>query len=205
MPDNVGTQAQADEYFTATLLRRSQRQFGELLYQICEISGFTQGKLSREAKDECRRLMEKGVIGPEDPVGSMEQPTISKVMAGVQGPTYLQVYIWLRVIKAHFKSEEFREICRELHIEEPPEFLPKWEEWLWHLSTFVPPDELDKACEETENLKLIEIHKPLIVHKEERWDRAKRRSVSKGTKKGMKFSPKTTPPRDVAAASTRND
>jgi hypothetical protein len=203
MLDSDSEQARKNESLSS-LVRISQKRFGELLRQICEISGITQGKLSREAKNERQRLIEKGDIHPDDLIGSMEQPTISKIMAGVQGPTYFQVYIWLRVIRAHFESARFAEICKELNID-LPEFSSKLEHELWRLSTFIPPDELHRTYENAKEIKLIvtppdELHRtyenakekdakkeiklmelPSIVdHKEQRWERTKRRSTGKG-------------------------
>src|SRR6266516_645436 len=88
MPHNDGNEVRLTDLFHA-----SQKRFGELLREVCEISGFTQGKLSREAKKELQSLIQAREILPDDPIGSMEQPTISKVMAGLQAPTYFQVYI----------------------------------------------------------------------------------------------------------------
>ena len=173
MPNNKSKQVQMNERLTV-LLHDSRMRFGELLRQVCEISGITQGKLSREAKEERQRLIEKGIIHLEDSIGSMEQPTISKVMAGAQEPTYIQVYIWLRVIRTHYESIQFKDICEELQIP-LPKFSPGLERELWHLSTFVPPDELQQVYEETKDKKLIEIYTPLIEHKELRWDRTRRK------------------------------
>ncbi|HJT59811.1 MAG TPA: hypothetical protein VJ761_25095 [Ktedonobacteraceae bacterium] len=186
MSNNHSEQVQMHERLT-NLLHASQIRFGELLREVCEVSGITQGKLSREAKEERQRLIEKGIIHLEDSIGSMEQPTISKVMAGAQEPTYIQVYIWLRVIRTHYESPQFAEICKELRIP-LPKFSPELERELWHLSTFVPPDELLQVYEETKNKKLIEIYTPLIEHKELRWDRA-RRKPTKDTNMNIKSLP----------------
>lgn len=202
MPDNDSAQAQVSEPFTTDLLLNSQMRFGELLYELCEVSGFTQGKLSREAKDEYRQLKEQGVIRPNYPISSMEQPTISKVIAGVQAPTYLQVYIWLRVLRAHFESTEFIEICKELKIDLPKKFSLALEKELWRLSTFVPPDELGEVYKNTQDIELIKFYPSLIEHKERRWDKARKRPANKSAKMGMK---KTPPPHDVAVASMRNN
>jgi hypothetical protein len=174
--NNDNEQIQMNERLT-DLLHASQMRFGELLREVCEISGITQGKLSREAKEERQRLIGKGIISLEDSIGSMEQPTISKVMAGGQEPTYIQVYIWLHVIRAHYESAQFAEICEELGIP-LPEFSPELERELWRLATFVPPDELLRVYEETKNKKLIEIYTPLIEHKELRWDKTRRKPVT---------------------------
>jgi len=153
-------EAKSNEPLT-DLLRSSQKKFGELLREVCLAAGFTQGKLSREAKDEHQRLIEIGDLYPGDSIGSMEQPTISKVMAGSQEPTYYQVYIWLNVLRRHFDSPRFAEICKELDISLPT-FSAQLERGLWRLSTFIPPDELRQVYEEAKDEKLIEIYKSLV-------------------------------------------
>lgn len=163
------------------LFHASQKKFGELLREVCEVSGFTQGKLSREAKKELQRLIDEGYILPEDPIGSMEQPTISKVMAGLQGPTYFQVFIWLKVIETYYHSEQFAKICRQLDLSTPPVFTPQLKQRLWGLASFMPPEELSENYEQAKDIKLIEIHPPLIEHKETRWNRTNKRPVERKT------------------------
>ena len=158
------------------LLYKSRLRFGELFRDICDISGLTQGKLAREAKVEYQRLLAKGEIRPEDPVGSMGQPTISRVMAGLQEPTYLQVFIWLRVIKAHYKGAQLTQMCEELGIV-VPKFSADLERMLWKLSSFLPPDELARVYEKSQNEKPLASSPSLIDHKEERM-KAVRRSLS---------------------------
>jgi len=150
------------------LLYGSRKRFGELLREICEISGFTQGKLSREAKVERDRLIGSGRIRRENAAGSMEQPTISKVMAGVQEPTYFQVFIWLRVIRSHYESARLAEICRRLEIP-VPQFPYELERKLWQLSAFMPPEDLLEVYTESKDDKPMEVSPSLIEHKEERW------------------------------------
>ena len=160
--------------------RESQKRFGQLLREVCEVIGFTQGKLSREAKKELQRLLKQGYLLEEDLIGSMEQPTISRVMAGIQQPTYFQVFIWLRVIFTYYTSKEFADICRKLEMPFPR--LPaNLKQTLWRLSTFTAPYELLQTYEETKDLKLIEIYGSLIEHKEVRWDKTRRHSQNPGT------------------------
>ena len=167
------------------LLHRSQGRFGELLREVCEVSGFTQGKLSREAKEERRQMLLRGDIRPEDPIGSMEQPTISKVMAGTQEPTYYQVYIWLQVIRKHYEDPKFALICKELHIPLPV-FSYELEQELWQLASFIPPNMLHQVYEDTKEKKLFKIYKPLIEHKEQRWEKTKRKSLDKEISTGRR-------------------
>lgn len=172
MSGNKSQKAQADENVasslkhTAFLLQASRKKFGELLREICEVSGFTQGKLAKEAKAERRRLIESGEIHPEDFVGSLEQPTISKVMAGTQEPTYLQVFIWLSVIKTHYKSTQLAELCENLGIA-VPELTEEKVRMLWKLSSFISPEELKEIYEQSKNEKPMK-YKKLIDHKEKR-------------------------------------
>ncbi len=148
--------------------------------QVCEVGGFTQGMLSREAKVERQQLIKIGEIRPDDPVGSLEQPTISKVMAGAQAPTYYQVYIWLAVLRKHYKSPRFAKICEEFG-EELPEFFPEWEQYLWHLASFMPPDKLRQINTKAKDLEIIAIYPSRIDHKERRWEGAKKKARSPGT------------------------
>jgi hypothetical protein len=194
MPYSAGNEARLTNLFHA-----SQKRFGELLREVCEISGFTQGNLSREAKKELQRLIQAGEIFPDDPIGSMEQPAISKVMAGLQAPTYFQVYIWLKVIEEHYNSDEFTEICHQLHIAHPPVFTDQLKQELWRLATFVPPDELHENYKNTKDLKLIEIHTPLIDHKEIRWEKTKNRSTRKETSTNTKPSNNADTPYRIAS------
>lgn len=149
-------------------LRRSQKRFGELLRELCEAAGYTQGRLSRDARAERQRLIEEGYIRPEEPIGSMEQPTISKVMAGVQSPSYYQVYIWLHVLRSHYESEQLADFCRELSIPVPV-FSFETERKLWQLATFIPPYELNDIFEESKDEKPLSASPALIDHKELRW------------------------------------
>jgi hypothetical protein len=185
----------------ADVLRESRKRFGNLLGELCEVSGFTQGKLSREAKLVYRQMVEDGNIHAEDPVGSMEQPTISKVIAGVQDPTYFQVYIWLRVIRKHIESDQFAKVCKDLKLNSVPTFSLDLELDLWRLAHFTPPSELLNTYEKRKNLKLIEIYEPLIDHKEVRWDRGKRRSQSKSVKENRKSSIKAVAAQRTAGIS----
>ncbi|HEU5375437.1 MAG TPA: hypothetical protein VFV38_08365 [Ktedonobacteraceae bacterium] len=175
MPNSDGRKVQPVENLTSAL-RRSQKRFGELLRELCEVAGVTQGKLSRDARAERQRLIEEGYIRPEEPIGSMEQPTISKVMAGVQAPSYYQVYIWLRVLRRHYESERLAEICKELSIPVPI-FSRETERKLWQLATFVPPEELNAIFEESKGEKPMEASPTLIDHKELRWASSVSRST----------------------------
>jgi transcriptional regulator with XRE-family HTH domain len=143
------------EPFT-NLIHASLKEFGRLLREICEVAGFTQAKLARESEAELERLMECGDIKPDDYVGSMRQPAISRVMLGSQEPTYYQVYIWLKVLRVHFESEHFAEICREEGTPLPT-FPSTLEAELWRLSTRQPPDELHEVCERNKDVILIQI------------------------------------------------
>ena len=86
-----------------TILRGNQRRFGQLLRQLCELGGFTVGKLSRESKAYQQALIGQGIMEREDGVGeALERRAIMGVVTGAVAPTPLQVYIWLRVLRAHF-------------------------------------------------------------------------------------------------------
>lgn len=120
------------------LLDDSRMRFGDSLRDICEVAGLTQSELSKRAKVELKQLVSKDGKTPRD---SMEQPAISKVMAGLQEPTYIQVYIWLRVIRAWYESPILAHLCAAQEVDVPT-FSPELERKLWRLAAFVPPDEL---------------------------------------------------------------
>lgn len=149
----------------ADLVERSRKRFGVLLRNVCEIGGVTQGMLSREAKRELRRLREMGEIVLDESVGSLEQPTISKVMAGMQAPTYYQVSIWVKVLQASFTSDRLAMLCQALDISQPA-FDPTWEQALWRLAHFVPPQELCQVYECAKDLKVRKMYQTLSEHKE---------------------------------------
>jgi transcriptional regulator with XRE-family HTH domain len=145
----------------------SQRRFGYILRELCETSGFTQGKLAREAKAERQRLIEEGYINPGDFIGSMEQSAISRVMAGTQEPTYFQVLIWLKVVRKHYESPELAQACQKIQVEKP-EFSRDLERKLWILAAFVPPKELSQTYEESKTIEPMKLRKSMIIHKEKR-------------------------------------
>src|SRR5216683_4258190 len=122
------------------------KRFGSILRDLCEVSGFTQGKLAREAKAERQLLIDEGYINPGDLIGSMEQSTVSRIMTGAQEPTFFQVFIWLRVLRKHYKSPELADVCQKMGIEKP-EFPSTLERKLWNLAGFVTPKELSLVYE----------------------------------------------------------
>lgn len=149
----------------STLRNAAQQVFGRILRDLCEASGITQGKLAKEAKVERKRLIEQGSINSGDLIGSMEQPTISRVLAGAQEPTYFQVFIWLRVIRRHYESKELAKKCQELGIEKPL-FPAETEQVLWDLTAFKRPEHLAQAYEVGKKIQPTRLS--MIEHKEMR-------------------------------------
>jgi hypothetical protein len=141
--------------FTTALWRENQRRFGRLLRQLCELGGFTAGKLSRESKSYQQALIEQGVIDPEDAVLLIE-PVILDAVKGIAAPTYLQVFVWLAVLRKHFESPEFAAVCRELAIPVPAYPLAL-ETDLWRLAGFVEPSEVCEVAARTQGYTLLEI------------------------------------------------
>ena len=148
----------------------SLKRFGELLQAVCEVAGLTQGKLSRAATAEYEQLRRSGAIREEDHVGSLGQPVISRVIAGLQDPTYFQVFIWLQVIQARYTSKQFAHRCQALGIP-APQFSAELERTLWKLAGFVPPDELARVYEQSQNEKPLDTNTSLVEHKEVRMKR----------------------------------
>lgn len=119
----------------------AQARFASLLLQICEAGGLSQGKLARMAQADVRWLLGEGTLGSNDPIGSLGQPTISRILAGKQQPTYGQVYIFLRAIRAHYTSSELTRRCEKCGLSVPV-FSREQELALWTLAGFCSPDEL---------------------------------------------------------------
>jgi hypothetical protein len=154
------------------LLRNAQQRFSEILSELCEVAGLTQGRLARLAKLELQTLVSQGVISSGSPVGSMYQPTISKVLSGQQTPTYYQVYIWLRVVRSWYGSLQLAALCEKRGVPVPI-FSEIVERKLWYLAGFVPPDELSQVeVPEVPDVKLID-------HKERRWTKQYTKAVSR--------------------------
>lgn len=150
------------------LNRNAHQQFGRIVRDLCEVSGFPQGKLAREAKAEKKRLIAQGSIHPGDVASSMEQPTISRVLAGLQEPTYFQVLIWLHVLRKHYESEELARMCEERGVVRPA-FPVETERLLWTLAGFVPPEARARAyAHSKEMMHLLGPYPSLIAHKERR-------------------------------------
>jgi hypothetical protein len=142
-------------YFTTALLRDNQRRFGRLLRQLCELGGFTAGKLERSSKAYQQLLIEQGVIDPEEAVLLIE-PVILDAVKGIAAPTYLQVFVWLAVLRKHFESPEFAAVCRELAIPVPAYPLAL-ENTLWKLAGFIPPDEVSEVARQAQGYTLLKI------------------------------------------------
>jgi len=143
-----------------SLVHASLKEFGHLLREVCQVAGFTQAKLSREAEDERLRLIESGDLNPYDPC-TTDQITLARVMAGLQEPNSYQVYVWLKVLREHFESERFAQICQDLGLPLPT-FSKELEAELWRLSNRQTPDELRQVYEWSKDVKLI-----IIGEKEE--------------------------------------
>lgn len=151
---DCGTRGEIMTDTFTNLVHSSLKEFGRLLREVCEVGGYTLEKLSREACHERERLIVSGDLKPHDPVGPMGQLAIARVMAGFEEPTCYQVYIWLRVLRTHFESPEFAQICQDLGIPLPT-FPPALEAELWRLSNHQAPSELREAYEWGKDVRLI--------------------------------------------------
>jgi transcriptional regulator with XRE-family HTH domain len=149
------------------LRKQSLKRFGQLLREVCEVAGLTQGKLAKAAKAELKLLIARGELHAEESVGSLSQSALSRVMAGLQEPTYFQVFLWLRVIKTHYGSARLAQTCQELGLA-IPEFSAERERMLWNLASFLPPDELARVDEQSHHEKPLDDRPSLINHKEKR-------------------------------------
>lgn len=74
---------------------------GALLRLVCTRAGITQTRLARDAKTWLR---------PGEKI-DIYQPTISEVSQGKREPSYRQLWVWLRAIRAVYEDPDFPRKC----------------------------------------------------------------------------------------------
>jgi len=119
-------------------------RFGTLLRGACDAVGLTQPLLEKYGQAEYAQLEANGFITPDDPVSSMLQEVISRVLRGKQRPSYTQTYIWITVVKRHYNDPRIKEIFDDKGLEMPV-FTPELESALWTLAGYSSPQEVIKA------------------------------------------------------------
>jgi|SRR2546430_5911161 len=130
--------------------------FGFYLRQACNDGRITQTLLEKYGEmEKYVRLVNKygkevyeqkkrdGTL-PKEEQSSMKQETISRVVNGIQRPSFQQVSIWIFVIKRHYTSEDVRLMFdnKGLSI---PNFTEEMEEKLWISSGYLSPNMVRKA------------------------------------------------------------
>jgi hypothetical protein len=143
------------EYYVRDLLhgKPAKSLFGDLLRRVCNAAGIKQTKLERLAREKYSKLIGKGYIDIEDELGSMDQTVISRVMNGKQPISYTQAYIWINVIKDHYASKEFKEVCRKKKLA-VPDFAPL-ERSLWTLAGLASPEHIIEAYQATKDFNAL--------------------------------------------------
>ena len=144
------------DYYVRDLLHRkpARKLFGDLFRRVCNAAGIKQMKLEQLAKEKYAKLIEKGYIDPEDDdLGSMDQSGISRVMNGKKAISYAQAYIWINVIKEHYESKEFREVCESKNLA-VPDFAPL-EQALWTLAGLSSPKQIVEAYQATMHFRSL--------------------------------------------------
>lgn len=127
----------------------AQAKFASLLLKICEAGGLSQGQLARMAQADARQLLEIDTLSVDHSIGSLAQPTISRILAGKQEPTYAQVYFLMRAIRTHYASSELTRRCQERGLSAPV-FSSEHELALWTLAGFCLPDDLARELEKSD-------------------------------------------------------
>jgi len=117
--------------------------FGEALYKICRRFGITQPLLEKYAEAEYALMEAEGKIAVQS---SMKQQVISRVVTGLQRTSYLQTFIWLKVIKQHYENEKVIEYFRNKGLEMPL-FTEEIEDELWALSGHQSPKSVKRAVD----------------------------------------------------------
>lgn len=151
-------------FYVSEVLRTDARVlFGSLLKLLCRRAGITQQKLESDSKDYRKDLIQFGFLRHDEETGSMNQSVISLVMKGLQPPTYAQTCIWLDVIDRVYKSEKYREICREIGWPYANFFSKDLKTDMYRLASFGTPEEIVEAYERRKSLLLQDSKLPPIA------------------------------------------
>lgn len=133
-----------ESYFLNELIHEKPiPPFGEALYKVCRRVGITQPLLEKYGEAEYAQMEAEGKISVQS---SMKQQVISRVVTGLQAPSYTQTYIWLKVIKQHYENEKVIEYFQNKGLEMPV-FTEEVEEKLWALSGHQSPRSVKRAAD----------------------------------------------------------
>lgn len=118
--------------------------FGELLGVLCERAYISQNKLGKKATEYRSYLMTEGYLRQGADTGGLDQSALSRIIKNDRQPSYAQVYIWLKVLRNIFESEEYRRYCarkaKPIYV-----FDEDLETDMWRLALFGTPKEVIEA------------------------------------------------------------
>ena len=131
-------------------------RFGTLMRQVLDGIGVNQVLFEKRAqakydafmfekygKQAYERMKEDGTI-PKEEQSSMLQQVISRVINGLQRPSYIQMLIWMGVIADLYNNESIKKWFRDNDLEMPV-FSEEIEEALWALSGHQCPRKVNKV------------------------------------------------------------
>ncbi|HEX3640658.1 MAG TPA: hypothetical protein VHV10_05155 [Ktedonobacteraceae bacterium] len=150
------SKSQGPRYLHELINGKPIPRFGTLMRQFCEAAGMNQPWLAdkgqsmynemmirKYGKERYEQMLEEGTL-PKEEQSSMLQQAVSRVIIGVQRPSYIQTYIWISVIEEHYNNEEIKRYFEWKGLEMPV-FTEEMYQALWALSGHQPPDAVNKA------------------------------------------------------------
>lgn len=111
MPNNISHERNL--YIAEIFDIGAHKLFGQLLNFLCEEANISQNKLGTMAKDYRDYLISKGYIVYGCNTKAVDQSGISRVISGKRPLSYAQTYIWLKVLRNIFESDEYKRMCEE--------------------------------------------------------------------------------------------
>ena len=138
-------------YITEIFDMGAHKLFGQLLGLLCEKANISQNNLGKMAMAYRDYLFEKGYLIHGCNTKAVDQSGISRIIAGKRHLSYAQTYIWLKVLRNVFESEEYKNACEE---EGRPifEFTEDLEIDMWRLAYGGTPKEVVEAYERRKNM-----------------------------------------------------
>jgi hypothetical protein len=135
-------QEENKSFISEIFLFRAHFLFGVLLSLFCEKAMMSYRHLGREAKNYREDLIQQGYTYADK--GSIGQVGISQTIAGKRHTSYAQVFIWTKVFRDIFTSDEYKQKCKEVG-KEVFVFDKQLEEDFWRLSMHGTPEEIIAA------------------------------------------------------------
>ncbi|HEX3643057.1 MAG TPA: hypothetical protein VHV10_17365 [Ktedonobacteraceae bacterium] len=145
-------------YISEIFLFRARMLFGLLLSFLYEKVCVSQSKLGRKSELYRKYLILKRYIYPEK--GSVGQSGISRIVKNERPPGYTQVFVWLKVLRDIFDSDEYKNLCINTG-EAIFEFTEELETDMWRLALLGTPKEVVAAHERHKHL--IDESSPVFI------------------------------------------